>query len=63
MDIVRLKPYLRACKGMGLDEADIQAIENAIAAAPGSHPMMKGCAGSGKRDLPCPAVARAAAVA
>ena len=37
MRVVRLKPYLRAMKGMGLDDDAMREIEAAILAAP-AHP-------------------------
>ena len=45
MRIVRLKPYLRAMKAMGLDEDAMRGIEAAILAAPEAHPMIKGLRG------------------
>ena len=45
MKVVRLKPYLRAMKGMGLDDAAMREIESAVLAAPEAHPMIKGLRG------------------
>jgi hypothetical protein len=45
MRIVRLKLYLRAMKGMGLDDTAMREIEVAIVAAPEAHPMIKGLHG------------------
>ncbi len=45
MKVVRLKPYLRAMKGMGLDDVAMREIEMAILAAPEAHPMIKGLRG------------------
>ena len=45
MRIVRLKPYLRACKAMGLDDEGMRRIELGLAAAPLAHPMMRGLRG------------------
>jgi hypothetical protein len=42
MRIGRLKPYLRAMKGMGLDDNAMREIEASIVAAPEAHPMIKG---------------------
>jgi hypothetical protein len=52
MKIVRLKPYLRACKGMSLKDADMREIELGISAAPGAHPMIKGLRGVRKARIP-----------
>lgn len=48
MKVVRLKPYLRAMKDMGLDEEAMQAIERAILEAPEAHPMLRGLHGARK---------------
>lgn len=48
MKVVRLKPYLRAMKGMGLDAAAMREIETTILAAPDAHPMIKGLRGARK---------------
>lgn len=45
MRIVRLKPYLRAMRGMGLDDRAMRDIEATILAAPEAHPMIKGLRG------------------
>jgi len=54
MRIVRLKPYLRAMKGIGLDDAGMRAIEAAIVAAPDAHPMIKGLHGARKARFALP---------
>lgn len=54
MKIVRLKPYLRACRDMDLDEAAMRAIELDIAAAPHLHPMIKGLRGVRKARIALP---------
>jgi hypothetical protein len=54
MIIVRLKPYLRACKAMELDQADMRAIELKIAAAPEAHPMIRGLRGVRKARVALP---------
>ena len=54
MRVVRLKPYLRAMRGMGLDEAAMRAVEGAIVAAPEAHPMIKGLRGARKARFPLP---------
>lgn len=45
MRIVRLKPYLRAMKRMGIGEADMRRIERDLVAAPLAHPVIKGLKG------------------
>jgi hypothetical protein len=45
MQVFRLKPYLRAMKRMGFDEAGMAEIERSICAAPDSHPMISGLRG------------------
>lgn len=45
MRVVRLKPYLRAMKGMDLDDRAMRDIEGAILAAPEAHPTIKGLKG------------------
>jgi hypothetical protein len=45
MQIFRLKPYIRAMKGMGLDEAGMAEIERSICAAPEAHPVISGLRG------------------
>jgi hypothetical protein len=54
MRVVRLKPYLRAMKGMGLDDDAMREIEAAILAAPDAHPMIKGLRGARKARFPLP---------
>lgn len=54
MKVVRLKPYLRAMKGMGLDDATVREIETTILAAPDAHPMIKGLRGARKARFPLP---------
>jgi hypothetical protein len=45
MLVVRLKPYLRAMGRMGLDGADMRAIEAEIITAPQAHPVIQGLRG------------------
>jgi hypothetical protein len=45
MLVVRLKPYLRAMRRMGFDDAGMRAIEAAILAAPHAHPVIRGLKG------------------
>lgn len=45
MRIVRLKPYLRACRAMGLDEVAMRDIEAELASAPDMHPVIRGLRG------------------
>ncbi len=54
MKIVRLKPYRRAMQRMGLGEEAMRGIELAIAAAPESHPVMKGLRGVRKARFALP---------
>ena len=54
MKVVRLKPYLRAMKGMGLDDATMREIETTILVAPDAHPMIKGLRGARKARFPLP---------
>lgn len=54
MKVVRLKPYIRAMKGMGLDEAVVTEIEAMIVRAPDAHPMIKGLRGARKARFPLP---------
>lgn len=48
MRVVRLKPYLRSMKRMGLGDADMRRIEADILAAPESHPIVVGLKGARK---------------
>ena len=52
MKVVRLKPYLQAIKGMGLDDAAMREIEAAILVAPDAHPMIRGLRGARKARFP-----------
>jgi hypothetical protein len=45
MQIVRLKPYLRAMRKMRFSETDMQAIEDEIAASWQVHPIVQGLKG------------------
>ena len=45
MRVVRLKPYLRAMRKMGLGDTDMGRIEAGILAAPESHPVVRGLKG------------------
>lgn len=54
MRIVRLKPYLRAMKSMGLDDTAMREMESAIVAAPDAHPMIKGLRGARKARFALP---------
>src|SRR3954447_24547286 len=58
MKVVRLKPYLRAMKGMGLDDADMREIESTILAAPEAHPMIKGLRGARKARFARPGMGK-----
>jgi hypothetical protein len=52
MLVVRLKPYLRACKEMHLVDADMREVELGIVAAPEAHPVIKGLRGVRKARIP-----------
>jgi hypothetical protein len=52
MEVVRLKPYLRAMRAMGLDEADMRAVEGDILAAPEAHPVLRGLRGKARFARP-----------
>jgi len=52
--IIRLRPYLRACRDLDLDEPAMRAIELAIAAAPLAHPVIQGLRGVRKARVPLP---------
>lgn len=54
MKVVRLKPYLRAMQGMGLDDVAMTAIERTIVAAPDAHQMVRGLRGARKARFPMP---------
>lgn len=54
MRIVRLKPYLRAMKSIGLDDTAMREMEGAIVAAPDAHPMIKGLRGARKARFALP---------
>jgi hypothetical protein len=48
MRIVRLKPYMRAMKAMGLGEDEMNDLETFILAAPEAHPVIPGLKGARK---------------
>ena len=52
--IVRLKPYLRACKAMALVDEDMREIELELIAAPEAHPVIKGLRGVRKARIGLP---------
>jgi hypothetical protein len=52
--VVRLKPYLRAMRSMGLDDAAMREVEATIVAAPEAHPMIKGLRGARKARFALP---------
>ena len=60
MRVVRLKPYVRAMKGMGLDEAAMRAVEAAILAAPEANPAIKGLRGIRKARFARPGAGKRA---
>jgi len=43
--VIRLKPYLRAMRRMGLGDPDMRRIEMEILAAPRTHPVVQGLKG------------------
>jgi hypothetical protein len=45
MQVVRLKPYLRAMKDMGFDDAAMREVEFMILGAPEAHPTIQGLRG------------------
>jgi hypothetical protein len=45
MKVVRLKPYLRAMRNMGLGDAEMRRIEADILTRPESHPVVRGLKG------------------
>src|SRR5215470_18358486 len=53
MPIVRLQPYLRGMRQMGIDEAGMAKIELEIVASP-NHPMIKGLRGVRKARVARP---------
>jgi hypothetical protein len=54
MRIVRLKPYLKAMKGMGIGDVAMAETEAMIAAAPNAHPMVQGLRGVRKARFALP---------
>jgi hypothetical protein len=51
MKVLRLKPYLRACKAFELSDDAMRDIELSIAAAPLAHPIIKGLRGARKARI------------
>jgi hypothetical protein len=58
MRIIRLKPYLRAMKAMGLRDAEMREVELAVAASPESHPVTKGLRGARKARISRPGMGK-----
>lgn len=54
MRVVRLKPYIRAMRSMGLGEQAQAEIEMMIVGAPDAHPMIRGLRGARKARFPLP---------
>lgn len=54
MRVIRLKPYIRAMKGMGLGDQALAEIEAAILKAPDAHPMIQGLRGARKARFALP---------
>ncbi|MGD9503164.1 MAG: type II toxin-antitoxin system RelE/ParE family toxin [Methyloceanibacter sp.] len=48
MRVVRLKPYLRAMKAMGMGEGGMNELETFILSAPDAHPIIPGLKGARK---------------
>ena len=48
---MRLKPYLRACEAMALDDDAMWLIELGLVAAPEAHPIIKGLRGVRKARI------------
>src|SRR3954465_14923420 len=48
MQVVRLRPYLRAIRSMGLDDTDMRRIEADILRAPERYPIIRGLKGARK---------------
>lgn len=58
MEAIRLAPYLRAMKAMGLNDAAMDAIERQIKAAPDAHPVVKGLRGARKARFARPGMGK-----
>jgi hypothetical protein len=58
MQVVRLKPYLRAMKAMGLGEPEMREVEAMILAAPEAHSMIAGLRGVRKVRFARPGTGR-----
>jgi hypothetical protein len=58
MRIIRLKPYLRAMKAMGLRDAQMREVEFAILGAPESQPIIKGLQGVRKARIARPGMGK-----
>lgn len=54
MKVVRLDPYLKAMKRLGLPDAALAEIEAAIAAMPYEHPLVRGLKGVRKARFALP---------
>lgn len=54
MRVVRLKPYLRAMKRMGVDDGGMRKIELSLIAAPEAHPVLQGLRGVRKARFALP---------
>lgn len=54
MKVVRLKPYIRAVRSLGLSEEAQAEMELMIVRAPEAHPMIRGLRGARKARFPLP---------
>jgi hypothetical protein len=54
MRLIRLKPYIRAMKAMGFNEAEMQSVEADIAASWRQHPIVQGLKGVRKARIARP---------
>ena len=58
MQVVRLKPYLRAMKALGFDDSEMHAVEVMILSAPDANPMVKGLRGARKARFARPGMGK-----
>jgi hypothetical protein len=58
MQVIRLKPYIRAMRSLGFGEGGMHAVEVTILAAPEAHPMIKGLRGARKARFARPGMGK-----
>jgi hypothetical protein len=58
MQVIRLKPYLRAMMALRFDEGAMREVEEMILAAPEAHPMIKGLRGARKARFARPGMGK-----